>query len=54
MVRDIREPGKRLCKRHGDKMQKTRSFTGSKYFVCPRDKCSYMENVDGEKISSPP
>jgi len=39
-----------MCKRHGVKMEKTRSFEGEVFYKCPKDKCGFRRDENGEKI----
>jgi len=38
------------CKRHGIGLKKTRNFQGEIVYVCPKDKCGYKVDKEGEKI----
>jgi len=39
-----------FCKRHGERLVKTRNpLTGETVFSCPRMKCTYKEDKEGEK-----
>lgn len=37
------------CPRHGVALTKNRGFDGEIFYACPKDKCGYTENVEGEK-----
>jgi len=40
----------RTCMRHGGVLEKVKTFTGEDRWVCPKDKCGYKENREGEKV----
>lgn len=40
----------RGCMRHSIQLVKHRKFNGEYVYVCPKEKCSYKENEEGEII----
>lgn len=42
------------CARHGTDLKKTRMVTGKVMYVCPRKKCKYRVDKNGERVRRTP